>query len=121
MKIKIVNNLGTVLYTIFFGKEVGRDNEGNRYFVSKKKPFKKWVLYKDDKNPTAIPVTWQFWLTDDGFEYTPTKENFKKKYAWQKNRKQNNTGTIRAYHPAKDLNKKEVLSKQKKYNNWKPE
>ena len=43
MIIKTVNNLGTILYTIFFGKGIGQDEFGNRYFISKKQPFKKWL------------------------------------------------------------------------------
>ena len=41
MIIKAVNNLGTILYTIFFGKPVGKDSFGNRYFISKKNSLKK--------------------------------------------------------------------------------
>ena len=41
MIIKAVNNLGTTLYTVFFGKPVGQDKFGNRYYVSKKKTLKK--------------------------------------------------------------------------------
>jgi len=50
MNIKLVNNLGTLIYTLFKGKEVGKDKLGNRYFISKNKPFRKWVLYKNNKN-----------------------------------------------------------------------
>ena len=32
----IVNNLGTIIYSFFYGKKVGIDNFGNKYFVSKK-------------------------------------------------------------------------------------
>ena len=35
MNLKFVNNLGTIVYTIFFGKEVGKDEIGNRYFIAK--------------------------------------------------------------------------------------
>ena len=120
MKINLVNNLGTVLYTMFFGKEVGKDSIGNRYFISKNKPIRKWVLYKNEKNPTIIPVNWQFWLTDDEVEFIPSEKYIKKKYSWEKNRLQNNTGTVQAYHPAKALDKKQVTTKQKKYKNWTP-
>ena len=40
MNLKAVNNLGTILYTLFFGKEVGKDNLGNRYFIAKNNPHK---------------------------------------------------------------------------------
>ena len=120
MSLKTVNNLGTILYTVFFGKEVGKDNLGNRYFISKNKPLKKWVLYKSEKNPTIIPVNWQLWLTDNNTENHPTQESTSKKYDWEKNRAQNHTGTMKAYHPAKDLNKTKATNKQKNYKNWTP-
>ena len=44
MSLKAVNNLGTILYTVF-GKEVGRDNLGNRYFI-KKNPQKMGFIQK---------------------------------------------------------------------------
>ena len=120
MIIKPVNNLGTLIYTLFFGKEVGIDNLGNRYFISKNKPFKKWILYKNSKNPTIIPVNWQLWLTDDNYDSLPIEESLNKKYVWEKNRIKNNTGTIDAYHPTKELNKLQATNKQKKYKNWNP-
>ena len=121
MKIKVVNNLGTILYTVFFGKEVGKDELGNRYFISKKKPSKKWVLYKNDKNPTSIPVNWQLWLTeDDLYSVPPLEDSSIKKYTWEKNRTKNYTGTINAYHPAKEIITQKTTNKQKKYKNWTP-
>ena len=41
-----------------------RDKFGNIYYISKKKK-RKWVLYKNKKDPTVIPVNWQIWLTND--------------------------------------------------------
>ena len=121
MNLKAVNNLGTILYTLFFGKEVGKDNLGNRYFISKNNPHKKWVLYKSDKNPTIIPVNWQLWLTDNNdVENPPMNESTNKKYAWEKSRSQNYTGTVKAYHPAKKLSTQKATNKKKNYKNWNP-
>ena len=119
MNLKFVNNLGTIVYTVFFGKEVGKDSIGNRYFIAKNNPLKKWVLYKNDKNPTIIPVNWQLWLTDNDKDLPISKE-ISKKYSWEKNRVINYTGTLQAYHPAKVFNKQETTNKQKKYKNWTP-
>ena len=121
MTLRTVNNLGTILYTIFFGKEVGRDNIGNRYYISKNKPFKKWVLYKNEKNPTIIPVNWQLWLTDNSNKSIIIEESTNIKYVWEKGRVKNFTGTTQAYHPAKDLNKNRIINRQKKYKNWVPD
>ena len=43
MSIKPVNNLGTIIYTLFFGREVGKDKLGNRYYISKNKPLKEFM------------------------------------------------------------------------------
>ena len=120
MNIKLVNNLGTLIYTLFKGKEVGKDKLGNRYFISKNKPFRKWVLYKNNKNPTTIPVNWQLWLTDDDYNSLPGEEGSNQKYAWEKNRIKNYTGTVNAYHPTKKLNEKQNTNKKLKYKNWNP-
>ena len=120
MIIKAVNNLGTTLYTVFFGKPVGQDKFGNRYYVSKKKPSRKWVLYKNEKDPTVIPVKWQQWLTDDNNAKPPFENNSNVKYSWEKGRIQNNTGTSKAYHPAKVLKKEQAGNEQKKYKSWQP-
>ncbi len=120
MSLKVVNNLGTILYTIVFGKKVGKDELGNRYFISKKNPLKKWVLYKSDKNPTIIPVNWQLWLIDNDIENLPTNESSNKKYTWEKSREQNYTGTMKSYHPAKEIIKQKAKNKQKNYKNWNP-
>ena len=39
---------GTFLYTIFFGKLVGKDEFGNKYYKNKK--GKRWVIYKGEVN-----------------------------------------------------------------------
>ena len=33
----LINNLGTILYTLFYGIKVGEDKLGNIYYISKKK------------------------------------------------------------------------------------
>ena len=120
MTINAVNNLGTILYTIFFGKVVGQDKFGNRYFISKKNPFRKWVLYKNEKDPTIIPVSWQQWLTDNEDTNLPFEKKSNQKYTWEKSRIQNNTGTSKAYHPAKDSEKEQANFNKKKYKSWQP-
>ena len=115
MNILLVNNLGTILYTIFFGKEVGIDSLGNRYYISKKKFKKKWVVYNKTKDPTAIPVKWQLWLTSED-EKVIDKDQ---KYTWEKDRKRNLTGTNQAYHPVRKINEpKKSVQKKNKY--WTP-
>ena len=114
MKLLLVNNLGTVLYTIVFGKKVGEDNLGNTYYISKKKDKRKWVIYKDKKDPTIIPVNWQIWLTNTDDEIIQNKV----KYNWVKDRERNLTGTDKAYYPTNDSLIK--LKTKKKYKKWDP-
>ncbi|MBJ56958.1 MAG: NADH-ubiquinone oxidoreductase [Rickettsiales bacterium] len=114
----IINGLGTIIFSFLLGKKVGEDDRGNRYFVSKKKPIKKWVLYKNKVDPTNLPADWQMWLTNEQ-EIVP-KDN-SKKFHWQKDREPNLTGTSKAYHPAiKSPNS--IEDKGKEHNNkiWSP-
>ena len=76
---------------------MGKDKLGNRYYVSKSNIKKKWVIYRNKKDPTIIPVNWQIWLTSESIK---TLEN-NQKFSWEKEREQNLTGTSNAYHPVK--------------------
>ena len=44
--------VGTFLYTLFFGKLVGKDSFGNKYYISKK--GKRWVIYNGEINASKI-------------------------------------------------------------------
>ena len=116
------NGLGTTIYTYFFGVKVGEDDRGNTYFISKHKPYKKWVLYNHNNDPTNLPVIWQFWLTSKEKNMPKIDE---KEYHWQKDRDPNPTGTQASYHPAvnisrekKHLKNKELVENNKKI--WRP-
>lgn len=94
----------TRLFTFFSGKLVGSDEFGNRYFTEKKAPksgnAKRWVLYNGMAEPSKIPAHWHGWL-----HYTaknPPTSN-EKKYAWEKAKTPNLTGTKNAYQPAGSL------------------
>ena len=92
----IINSLGTLLYSFIYGKKVGQDEYGNKFYMHKKK---KWVLYKNKVDPTSLEVIWQLWLTDKNLT-NPTSLNKKyKTYKWQKNNTPNYTGTKKSYHP----------------------
>ena len=53
--------LGTRLHTIFFGKLVGEDSFGNKYYENKKRK-KRWVIYNGEIEATKIPVEWYSWI-----------------------------------------------------------
>ena len=104
------DTFGTRLYTIFFGKFVGKDEFGNKYYESRK--GKRWVIYFGEIDASKIPVEWYSWMhfTTNKIE---NEHNFEK-YNWQKPHKPNLTGTDSAYYPNK--NKNEI---EKKYKIWK--
>tara|TARA_Y100001970_G_C13523242_1_gene504014 strand:+ start:41 stop:406 length:366 start_codon:yes stop_codon:yes gene_type:complete len=102
--------LGTKLKTIFFGKLVGSDEFGNRYYESKS--GKRWVIYYDTIDASKIPVEWYSWI-----HFTPNrieKNHILDKYEWQKPHQPNLTGTDKAYYPNKNKN-----AIKKKYSSWK--
>ena len=52
--------LGTRLQTIFFGKLVGEDELGNKYYQNKK--GKRWVIYNGEVEASKIPNDWYSWM-----------------------------------------------------------
>ena len=103
------DTLGTRLKTILFGKFVGKDSFGNRYYESKN--GKRWVIYNDEIDASKIPVEWFSWM-----HYTKNKienEHNLKKFDWQKTHTPNQTGTEKAYHPNSKKNET-----NKKYKTW---
>tara|TARA_B100000029_G_C16960970_1_gene736222 strand:- start:158 stop:514 length:357 start_codon:yes stop_codon:yes gene_type:complete len=104
---------GTFLYTIFFGKLVGKDEFGNKYYVNKKD--KRWVIYNGEINASKITTDWYSWIHHIS-NNIPDK-NFNKKFSWQKPHKDNKTGTEESFRPNK-ISKDN--KKFKKYESWKP-
>ena len=101
---------GTKIETLFFGKFVGKDHLGNKYYESKK--GKRWVIYAEEIDASKIPVEWYSWIhfTRNKIE----KKHDLEKYEWQKPHQPNLTGTESAYYPKK---KKKAI--QKKNKTWK--
>jgi len=101
--------LGTRLQTIFFGKLVGEDELGNKYYQNKK--GKRWVIYNGEVEASKIPNDWYSWMhhTNNKIE---NRRNLKK-YKWQKNHLPNQTGTTNAYNPKNNKN-----ATEKKYKTW---
>ena len=102
--------IGTKIKTFFYGKYVGTDSFGNKYYESRKK--KRWVIYSGEIDASKIPAEWYSWI-----HHTPNRiENNHDltKYKWQKAHQINLTGTEKAYYPNKD---KDGI--KKKYKSWK--
>ena len=105
------DTFGTRIKTIFLGKFIGSDENGNKYYESKK--GKRWVIYANEIDASKIPVEWYSWI-----HFTPNKiENIHKleKHDWQKPHQPNLTGTDSAYYP----NKNNKDATEKKYKSWK--
>ena len=105
--------IGTLIYTLFFGKFVGRDEFGNKYFSSSK--GKRWVIYNDTVESSKIPSEWHLWihfLTND-----KPSENLRK-FEWQKRHEENLSGTKKAYKPEGSLSF-DLKKNMKKYETWK--
>ena len=103
--------VGTFIYTIFFGKFVGKDEFGNKYYENKKKN-KRWVIYNGEIEATKIPTEWYSWMHSIKNKIEETHDL--KKYHWQKEHLPNQTGTSNSYHPKKFNN-----AIKKKYKSWK--
>ena len=101
---------GTFLYTIFFGKFVGEDEFGNKYYQNKKD--NRWVVYNGEINASKITSDWFSWIhhTTDKI---PNKSE--KKYLWQKSHTSNKTGSKDSYKPIKI----KKSNNYKKYETWK--
>ncbi|MBX9726195.1 MAG: NADH:ubiquinone oxidoreductase subunit NDUFA12 [Rickettsiales bacterium] len=97
--------IGTKLHTWMYGKFVGRDVFGNRYFESKRaskgEKKRRWVMYHGMAEASKVPATWHGWL-----HYTldaPLPEA--KQYNWLKAHLPNLTGTTGRYLPQGHISK----------------
>ena len=102
--------LGTRLTIFLFGKFVGKDISGNKYYQTKK--GKRFIIYNGEVDASKIPNEWYSWI-----HFTPNKIENKhelEKFNWQKPRQPNLTGSTKAYSP-----KKNTDAIKKKYNTWK--
>ena len=114
MSLKIIftwwsgQTFGTFLKTLFFGKFVGSDENGNKYYKSKKD--ERWVIYSNIIEATKITSDWYLWM-----HHTINKIPDSKEYLWQKKHLENQTGTKNSFKPVK-IRKSEI---SKKYETWK--
>ena len=102
--------LGTYLKTLFFGKYVGKDEFGNKYYKNKKD--ERWVVYAGNIEATKITSDWYLWI-----HHTIDKipDYNQKKFSWQKKHLENKTGTKDSYKPTR-IKKNNI---KKKYEVWK--
>ena len=116
MSLKIIftwwsgQTFGTFLKTLFFGKFVGSDENGNKYYKSKKD--ERWVIYSNTIEATKITSDWYLWMHHTIDKIPDSKET---KYLWQKKHLENQTGTKNSFKPVKII-KNNI---KKKYETWK--
>ena len=60
-------DVGTLFYTWLWGRQVGTDQFGNRYYEHKSKrvangKLKRWILYKGLTEASKVPPKWHAWL-----------------------------------------------------------
>jgi len=103
---------GTFLKTLFYGTYVGKDEYGNKYYNSKQN--ERWVIYSKKIEATKITSDWYLWIHHT-VDKIPAEKDQKKRYLWQKNHLENQTGTKNSYKPTK-IRKNDI---QKKYETWK--
>ena len=103
--------LGTFLKTLFYGIYVGKDEFGNKYYKSKKN--QRWIIYYKNIEATKITSDWYLWMHHT-LDKIPSDKD-KKKYFWQKDHLENQTGTKNSHKPTK-IKKNDI---QKKYEIWK--
>ena len=102
--------IGTFLKTLFYGKFVGKDELGNKYY--KRKKNERWVVYANKVEASKITSNWFLWMHHT-IDDIPKNDN--KKYIWQKEHSENLTGSENSYKPSK-ISKTSI---NKKYETWK--
>ena len=102
--------LGTRLTVLFYGKLVGKDTFGNKYYQTKK--GKRFIIYNGEVDASKIPNEWYSWMHHLNNKIENNHDL--KKYDWQKEHLPNQTGSIKSYHPKKYNN-----AIKKKYKSWK--
>jgi NADH:ubiquinone oxidoreductase subunit len=111
--------LGTLLTTWLYGKYVGTDQYGNRYYQTTDGK-RRWVLYNGTVEASRVPPDWHGWLHHT-LKEPPTIAPFKAK-SWEKQHLPNLTGTSDAYRPEGSLAKSGRRPHATgDYEAWKPE
>jgi NADH:ubiquinone oxidoreductase subunit len=92
--------LGTRFHTWRKGERVGEDQFGNVYYQGGKDSegrTRRWVIYKDYAEASAIPPGWHGWM-HHRTDLAPSQEDYRP-HEWQKQHQPNLTGSAAAYRP----------------------
>jgi NADH:ubiquinone oxidoreductase subunit len=92
-------DVGTWLYTLIFGEQVGTDAFGNRYYRNRRQTRygreRRWVVFKGRVEASKVPPEWHAWL----HHMTDQPLTNAKVRPWQRQHLPNLTGTPHAYRP----------------------
>jgi NADH:ubiquinone oxidoreductase subunit len=92
-------NFGTWLFTLVFGRLVGQDSFGNRYYEEKRPRRgmrgRRWVAYAGTVEASMVPPEWHAWL----HYTTETPLSDAPRRPWQLPHIPNLTGTPGSYRP----------------------
>jgi len=113
---------GTSITTRRHGKKVGQDEAGNVYYeggIDSEGRTRRWVIYRDYSEASAIPPGWHGWI-HHRVDAAPPSDEYRPR-EWQKPHQPNLTGSPAAYRP-----KGSVLTNQHRpqvtgdYDAWTP-
>jgi NADH:ubiquinone oxidoreductase subunit len=95
---------GTQLYTWRYGRPVGEDEFGNRYYRARGPeidpstgPERRWVIFNGEAEASRIPPSWRAWLAHT-IDVPPSEEAYQPR-PWEQPHLPNLTGTPLAYRP----------------------
>ncbi len=129
-------NLKTKIFTLIYGKKVGEDQYGNKYYKAQPRtkwwqfrrpaPTKwgrerRWVAYnkkfmKNGIEASAVPAEWNIWLhyiSDEPLDIS-------KKHEWEKEFIANPTGTKEAIFPKAYVSSQNFENKRSENVSWIP-
>ena len=114
--------IGTFFSTMFTGKPVGTDEQGNRYYeersAAKGKKPRRWVIYNGMVEASRVPPEWHCWLH---YMVDEVPGSDARRWAWEKDHQPNLTGTDEAYHPPGSLSAQAARPKATgDYEAWQP-
>ncbi len=97
------SSFGTWLKTVFKGREVGRDADGNIYYETRagKSGDRRWVIYAVDNDASRVPPEWHLWLHRTRAD--PPSEVPLPVKAWERPWRPNPTGSAMAERPKGSL------------------
>ena len=97
----VLTNFQMLIHTALYGKYVGTDGLGNKYYRGKplkgRKRDRRWVLYRNEPEASLVPPEWHGWLHHQTDMVPEASSKYRK--GWQLPPQANLTGTGAAYLP----------------------